>query len=644
MVQNLPSRCFLVNLPGYVYALPLPFAVNATDEIPAEVLGRTFSGGGTKEMFAGDIDRIKKESSAQVEEPDVRRHLSRRLVTSVQHSLRGRHANQHEVESVTRLLRELADTDPNDSSTDSSFPEDNEIVVDPNKVTELMHRAYRVSRIGKGMYEEISAQSPDDGSLAIAVKDEGGASFTLKLFQPSPFPADTFTDSELSDLTSIVTSTDRKFLTLVSSSKTVVVTGTSSAALSKACSSTADWKSNTVETKPIALSVWPTLEYKQMYSDAWRMLRDYFYDPGMHQVPWREVHDRYLPLVSRCWKREELDDVMGQMAAELSALHVFVYGGEYNGPDDPPLAPASLGATFVRAVEWEGYKIIDIPERDPDFDIVDGISVYSPLSDQSLRLTGQRGLSVGDIVVSINGEKVIHSPDIGMMLRGMAGQSIRLGVLRQPNKDSSVEEDTVIAVPISSTAASALRYKAWEWSTNSLAMKFAEKAGIDIGYVHIQAMDRDGEDAFTRGFFPSFDKDGLIIDVRHNTGGNIASWILSTLQRKAWMYWAGRLDRRYGYLDWTQQYAFRGKIVVLVNEHTASNGEGLARGISELGLGITVGTRTWGGGIWGSSANSKCLFKLGSPTMCVVLLTQVLELVDGGIAAAPQWGTFNKSK
>lgn len=79
-------------------------------------------------------------------------------------------------------------------------------------------------------------------------------------------------------------------------------------------------------------------------------------------------------------------------------------------------------------------------------------------------------------------------------------------------------------------------------------------------------------------------------------------------------------DNRFGDMDWTEQFAFRGKVVVLVDELTSSNGEGLARGISELGIGKMIGTRTWGGGIWGSSANN---------------------LVDNGIAAAPQWGIFN---
>ena len=95
-----------------------------------------------------------------------------------------------------------------------------------------------------------------------------------------------------------------------------------------------EFSTNIVDNVQWALSIFPSLEYQQMYSDAWRLLRDYFYDAGMTNIDWKEIHDRYLPLVDRCAKREELDDVLRQMASELSALHVFVYGGEYSSPLD----------------------------------------------------------------------------------------------------------------------------------------------------------------------------------------------------------------------------------------------------------------------------------------------------------------------
>jgi tricorn protease len=102
-----------------------------------------------------------------------------------------------------------------------------------------------------------------------------------------------------------------------------------------------------------------------------------------------------------------------------------------------------------------------------------------------------------------------------------------------------------------------------------------------------------------RDYYPVFNRQGLIIDVRHNNGGNIDSWILGRLLRKAWMYWQSRVGNPY----WNMQWAFRGHLVVLVDEWTASDGEAFAEGFRRLGLGRIIGTRTWGGEIWLSSGN-----------------------------------------
>ena len=114
---------------------------------------------------------------------------------------------------------------------------------------------------------------------------------------------------------------------------------------------------------------------------------------------------------------------------------------------------------------------------------------------------------------------------------------------------------------------------------------------------------------------PAFDRKGLIVDVRHNRGGNIDSWILEKLMRKAWFYWQGRV----GDPTWNMQYAFRGHVIVLTDESTASDGEAFAEGFRRLGLGKVLGTRTWGGEIWLSSDNF---------------------LVDRGIATAAETGVY----
>ncbi len=128
-------------------------------------------------------------------------------------------------------------------------------------------------------------------------------------------------------------------------------------------------------------------------------------------------------------------------------------------------------------------------------------------------------------------------------------------------------------------------------------------------------MGGDNYTEWVKNFYPVFDRKGLIIDVRHNRGGNIDSWILEKLLRKAWFYWQDRVGKP----TWNMQHAFRGHLVVLCNERTASDGEAFAEGFRRLGLGKVIGTRTWGGEIWLSSSN---------------------VLVDRGLASAAETGVY----
>ena len=124
---------------------------------------------------------------------------------------------------------------------------------------------------------------------------------------------------------------------------------------------------------------------------------------------------------------------------------------------------------------------------------------------------------------------------------------------------------------------------------------------------------------FVKQFYPVFNRNGLILDVRHNGGGNIDSWVLEKLMRKAWFYWQPRVGKPY----WNMQYAFRGHLVVLCDESTGSDGEAVTEGIRALKLGTIIGTRTWGGEIWLSSGN---------------------RLVDNGIATAAEHGVYADGK
>ncbi|GJQ28206.1 MAG: tricorn protease [Phycisphaerae bacterium] len=345
-----------------------------------------------------------------------------------------------------------------------------------------------------------------------------------------------------------------------------------------------------------AFPITPREEWRQMFIEAWRLERDYFYDQGMHGVDWPAMRDRYLPLVDRVATRAELSDLIAQMVGELSALHIFVRGGDLRtGPD--AVQPAALGALCTRDERAGGFRIEHIYQSDPD----------EPQRASPLLRPGVEA-KVGDVITHVDGRPALEAPDVGLLLRGKAGRQVLLTL--QSNPDEAPRH--VIVTPVSPSAEEDLRYHEWQYTRR---LKVEEASNREFGYVHLRAMGGENMNEFAKGFYPVFHRKGLIIDVRHNRGGNIDSWVLSRLLRKAWFFWQGRVGEPY----WNMQLAFRGHVVVLCNERTASDGEAFAEGIKRLNIGRVIGTRTWGGEIWLSSSNF---------------------LVDGGIATAAEYGVY----
>ena len=161
----------------------------------------------------------------------------------------------------------------------------------------------------------------------------------------------------------------------------------------------------------------------------------------------------------------------------------------------------------------------------------------------------------------------------------------------------------VLVTPITERDERNLRYAEWEYSRRR---KVEADSQNHIGYVHLRAMTSDDIAEWARDFYPVFDRQGLIIDVRHNNGGNIDSWILAKLLRRAWFYWQPRI----GNPTWNMQYAFRGHIVVLCDQGTASDGEAFSEGIRRLDLGKIIGMRTWGGEASGSPSATSSLTRV----------------------------------
>lgn len=337
----------------------------------------------------------------------------------------------------------------------------------------------------------------------------------------------------------------------------------------------------------------PQQDWKEMFNDAWRMTRDYFYDRDLHKVDWAAAKKRYEPLVERLTDRYELDDLLAQMVGELSALHTFVYGGDKRRSPDYTQT-GFLGALLKK--HEKGLIIEHIYKNDPDY-----LDEVSPLNHPELLI------KEGDVITAVNNVPLKGANDIAELLANKAGIPVKLSLL---NRSGKAYEQVV--KPFTGYEEERIRYAEWELETRAKTDSLSKN---EIGYVHLKAMGGSDMDDFVKQFYPVFNRKGLIIDVRHNNGGNIDSWVLEKLMRKAWMYWQGRSGGPY----WNMQYAFTGHMVILCDQETASDGEAVTEGFRRLGLGKVIGMRTWGGEIWLSGSN---------------------RLVDNGVATAAEFGVY----
>ncbi|MGI5310552.1 S41 family peptidase [Rheinheimera sp. WS51] len=336
-----------------------------------------------------------------------------------------------------------------------------------------------------------------------------------------------------------------------------------------------DLKNNHLNINSWQLALTPKDEWQQMFLDAWRMHRDFLFDKGMRGLDWEASKTKYQPLVDRVSDRYELDDVFGQMMGELNALHSQVRGGEYRKPAIKPKM-ANLGAQFVS--DKAGLKVEHIYHSDPEV-----LTMLSPLAKPGVNI------SEGDIITAVNGLEIKNEADLVKQLRNQAGKQVLLNVKRGKKSWQTVVMPTDYDTH--------LRYQDWVWHNQQ---KVVKQSNNEFGYLHLYAMGPNDIANFAREFYANYDKKGLVIDVRRNRGGNIDSWIIEKLLRKAWAFWQPTQGGAYT----NMQQTFRGHLVVLTDQLTYSDGETFSAGVKTLGLGPLVGKRTSGAGVWLTGRNS----------------------------------------
>ena len=344
-----------------------------------------------------------------------------------------------------------------------------------------------------------------------------------------------------------------------------------------------------------SIKVNPRDEWKQMLHEAWRLQRDFFYDPKMHGVDWNAVWKQYGSLADRMASRDDLEDLLGEVLGELNVGHA------YHAPGDlrrgKTVSTGLLGADLAYDPATGFWQIKKIYRGDypmPEWS--------SPLARPDLHV------KAGEWLVAIDGKPLEKGEDYLKRLAGRAGQEVELSVNGSPSLTGA--RRIVVKAVGNDTR---IRYADWIRETR----EYVDRASNgQIGYIHLYDMGGLGLRQFARDYPPQWNKRGLIMDDRWNHGGFVAPMILAHLDRKTFAVGSAR----HGLLSTTPDRAFHGHMVCLINRQGGSDCETFALGFKDYGLGPVVGTRTWGG--WVGIRGDK-------------------TFRDGGVTTQPEFGGWD---
>jgi tricorn protease len=317
-------------------------------------------------------------------------------------------------------------------------------------------------------------------------------------------------------------------------------------------------------------------EWKQIYDEAWRQMRDFFYVPNMHGVDWKAMHDKYAVMLPSVNNRNDLTYLIGEMIAELSVGHAYIGGGERK-----PIDKINLGLLGARlSKDVSGYFRIDSLLLGANW----SQELRSPLTEVGV------GATKGDFITSVNGKSTKDMADIYTALINKAGKNVELTLNSAPAEGGR----KVLVVPISDE--SHLYY--YTWVQNNI-LKVDKATNGQVGYIHIPDMGVEGLNEFVKYFYPQLSKKALIIDDRGNGGGNVSPMIIERLSREISR---SNMARNVETIGHTPTKMMLGPKVLLIDNYSASDGDLFPYGFKKHQLGKVIGKRSWGGvvGIRGS--------------------------------------------
>lgn len=349
----------------------------------------------------------------------------------------------------------------------------------------------------------------------------------------------------------------------------------------------------TVSTKDLWMDRVPAREWEEIFNEVWRRYRDFFYVENMNGYDWKAIGDRYRTWLKHVAHRSDLNYLLGEMISELNAGHCYISGGDFEIPERPK---AGLpGARFELDDKAGLYRISKILTGDNEEE-----KYRAPLMEVGVNAR------IGDYILAIDGEELKGSDNPYRLLRHKP-DPVTLTLNSKPTLKGARK---TTYKPVESEAT--LLYLEWVQQNRE---KVAGMTDGRVGYLHIPDMGSDGIYEFIKWFYPQIRKEGLIVDVRANGGGNVSQWIIERLDTR--LLGTG-FERTGGMTQTYPDTVFHGHKVCLISETSASDGDIFPYYFRKSGLGPLIGKRTWGG---------------------VIGIEDQGPLLDGGEVYVPQYGT-----
>ncbi|HXG91748.1 MAG TPA: PDZ domain-containing protein [Blastocatellia bacterium] len=350
---------------------------------------------------------------------------------------------------------------------------------------------------------------------------------------------------------------------------------------------------NRIKTDDMEAHVDPRAEWNQMYHEAFRVERDFFYDPNYHGLDLQATEKKYEPYLNGLAHRADLNYLFNEMFGDLTVGHLYVQGGDVPNPNRVP--GGLLGADYkIENGRYRFAKVYDGENWNPQ--------LRAPLT--------QPGVNVveGEYLLAVNGRNLTASDNIYAFFEDTANKQVVIRV--GPNPDGTGSREVTV-VPVANEQG--LRHLAW---VEGNRRKVAQMSGGRLAYVYLPDTAQGGYTNFNRYYFSQLDKDGAVIDERFNGGGQAADYIIDYLRKPLNSYWAVRDGE-----DFRQPFGtMQGPKAMMINEYAGSGGDYMPWLFRRAQIGPLVGKRTWGGlvGIGGTP-----------------------QLIDGGSVTAPNFGFYS---